>query len=127
MKTALLLIGHGSSVADANETLHAIAAMIGNRAEFDMVEVSFLSRDTGDIQDNIDGCVQRGAQRILLYPYFLSAGTHVLNDLPSERDKAARRYPDVRLALAEPLGSHPKLAEIVCERAQEKMIKAGWV
>lgn len=127
MKKALLLIGHGSSVAGANETLHAIAAMIGNRAEFDMVEVSFLSRNTADIQDKIDDCVQRGAQCILLYPYFLSAGSHVLNDLPSERDSAAGRHPDVRMALAEPLGPHPKLAEIVCERAQEKMITAGWV
>jgi sirohydrochlorin ferrochelatase len=107
--------------------LHAIAAMIRTRAEFDWVEVCFLSRDTVDIQEKIDGCVQQGAQHILLYPYFLSAGAHVVNDLPSELDHAVHRHPDVKLALAEPLGVHPKLAEIVLERAQEKMVQAGWV
>lgn len=127
MKTALLLIGHGSRIEGANATLHAIAVMIRNRAEFDLVEVSFLSRDTVEIHEKIDGCVRQGAQCILLYPYFLSAGTHVLNDLPFVLDEAARRHPDVKLALAEPLGAHPKLAEIVCERAQEKMVKAGLI
>ncbi|AJF07432.1 sirohydrochlorin chelatase [Geoalkalibacter subterraneus] len=127
MKTALLLIGHGSRIDGANATLHAIAEMIRNLAEFDLVEVSFLSRDTAEIQEKIDACVQQGAQCILLYPYFLSAGTHVLNDLPSLLDDAARRHPDVKLTLAEPLGAHPKLAEIVCERAREKMVKAGWI
>ncbi len=127
MKTALLLVGHGSRIADANASLHAIAAMIRSCAEFDMVEVAFLGRTPADIQAKIDRSVQQGAQCIMVCPYFLSAGTHVLNDLPVELDNAARRHPDVRLELAEPLGVHPKLAEVVCERAREKMIETGWI
>lgn len=126
MKTAILLMGHGSRVAEANTALHAIAAMVRESSGFEIVEVSFREMHAPNIQAGIDRCVEQGAGRILLYPYFLFAGAHVLEDLPAEMAAAAARYPGLEMTLGQPLGVHPKLAEIVCERIAESLNQADW-
>ncbi len=127
MKTAVLLMGHGSRVAEANDALYAIAAMVRESSGFEIVEVSFREMHAPNIQAGIDRCVKQGATRILLYPYFLFAGAHVLEDLPAEMDAAAVRYPGLEMTLGKPLGVHPKLAEIVCERIAESLERSGWL
>jgi sirohydrochlorin ferrochelatase len=126
MKTAILLMGHGSRIAEANQALHAIAAMVKAQTGCSVVEVSFREQHQPDIQAGIDCCVAQGARRILLYPYFLFAGAHVLEDLPMELETAGARYPGLELLLGRPLGVHPKLGEIVCERIGESLAEAGW-
>ena len=54
-----------------------------------------------------------------MLPYFLSAGVTSVEDLSAARDELARRHPGVTFVLAEPLGRHPLLAEVVAERARE--------
>ncbi len=126
MKTAILLIGHGSRVAEANDALHEVAALVRQRAGIDIVEVCFREQHAPNIQTGIDRCVARGAGRVLLYPYFLYAGAHVLEDLPAEMVEAAGRYPGLQMTLGQPLGVHRKLAEVVDERIGEALAAAGW-
>ncbi len=126
MKTAILLMGHGSRIAEANGALDAIAALVKEQTDHEIVEVSFRELHLPSIQDGIDRCVEQGAQRILLYPYFLFAGAHVLEDLPAEIEEATKRYPGLEMKLGKPLGVHPKLAEIVTERVAESLTEAGW-
>ena len=83
MKAAVLLIGHGSRIAGANEALRVIAGLIRQHGTCEIVEVAFLERHETNIQQGIDACVAQGAERILLYPYFLFAGAHVVEDLPA--------------------------------------------
>jgi sirohydrochlorin ferrochelatase len=126
MKTAILLMGHGSRVAEANDALRDIATQIRAKGYYDIVEVSFREMHDPDIQTGIDTCVAKGAQRILLAPYFLFAGAHVLEDLPAEMTAARQRHPGLELAMGRSLGAHPKLAEIVCERVAEALCDTGW-
>jgi len=126
MKLAILLMGHGSRIPEANDALHAIAALVRERTGFGIVEVAFREQHQPNIQAGIDRCAAQGAERILLYPYFLFAGAHVLEDLPEEMEIAAQRHPGLKLLLGRPLGVHPKLGEIVCERIGESLSAAGW-
>lgn len=126
MKTAILLIGHGSRVPEANDTLHAIAAMVREQTGCGIVEVCFREQHAPNIQKGIDACVARGAGRVLLYPYFLFSGAHVREDLPAEMTEAAMRHPGLQMTLGVPLGVHPKLGEIVSQRIGEAFAAAGW-
>ncbi len=124
--TAILLMGHGSRVAAANRALDEIAAMVAGQGRYPIVEVAFREQHPPNIQAGIDACVARGAQRIVLYPYFLYAGAHVLEDLPAEMEMAMQRHPGLEMTLGTPLGVHPKLAELVCERVEAALAAAGW-
>ncbi len=125
-KAAILLMGHGSRVSEANDALRVIAEQVRKEGGFEIVEVSFRELHEPDIQTGIDRCVEQGAERILLYPYFLFAGAHVLEDLPDEMAQATKRYPGLEMIMGQPLGVHPKLGEIVCERVTETLTDVGW-
>jgi sirohydrochlorin ferrochelatase len=126
MKTAILLMAHGSRISEANDAAREIAGMVKSMTGYDIVEVSFREQHQPNIQKGIDACVAQGAERILLVPYFLFIGAHVLEDLPEELSEAQKRYPDVQFAMGKPLGAHRKLAEIVVERIAETLTETGW-
>lgn len=118
MKTALLLIAHGSREAEANDDLRHVVAELRHRGEYDVVEAAFLELATPTPDEGVACCVTQGAARVVLAPYFLSAGVHVRRDLAHLRDRLAQRHPRVVFHLAEPLGRHPLLIDVVAERAR---------
>ncbi|MFZ3207540.1 MAG: CbiX/SirB N-terminal domain-containing protein [Geobacteraceae bacterium] len=126
MKTAILLMAHGSRIAEANNAVREVADMVKRMTNHKIVEVAFREQHQPDIQKGIDACVLQGAERILLTPYFLYMGAHVLEDLPAELLEARRRYPDVLMEMGKHLGVHRKLAEIVIERIDESFADKGW-
>ena len=126
MKTAILMMAHGSRIAEANDAAYQVAAMVQELTGFEIVEVSFRELHEPNIQSGIDACVAKGAERILLMPYFLFMGAHVQHDLPEEIAEAQQRYPGLIMEMGGHLGVHRKLAEIEAERIGESLEKLGW-
>ncbi|RII25373.1 MAG: sirohydrochlorin cobaltochelatase [Geobacter sp.] len=126
MKTAILLMAHGSRIPEANDAVHEIAAMVKEMTGYDIVEVSFREQHLPNIQQGIDACVAKGAKRVILMPYFLFVGAHVQEDLPEEMNRARERYPRVEFAMGTHLGVHRKLAEVEVARIVESLAAAGW-
>ncbi len=118
-QTALLLIAHGSREPAANADLHRLADELRATGRYAAVVASFLELAEPDVDAGGAACVARGAGRVVLVPYFLSAGVHVRRDLTAARDRLAERFPHVEFRLAEPLGPHPLLTEIVVQRAAD--------
>jgi len=127
MKTAVLIMAHGSRIAEANDAVREVASMVQKMTGFEIVEVAYRELHEPDIQQGIDNCVRLGAERILLMPYFLFMGAHVLRDLPDEIERARERYPALAMEMGAHLGVHEKLAEVQTERIFEAMKRAGWV
>ncbi|AJY69251.1 MULTISPECIES: sirohydrochlorin chelatase [Geobacter] len=126
MKTAILLMAHGSRIPEANDAVREIAAMVKEMTGFEIVEVSFREQHLPNIQQGIDACVAQGAERVLLMPYFLFVGAHVQEDLPEEMAEARTRYPAVEFAMGGHLGVHRKLAEVAADRIAEALAATGW-
>jgi sirohydrochlorin ferrochelatase len=120
VRNALLLIAHGSRHADANADLHHVADELRRRG-WPIVVASYLELAEPDIVAGGRACVAAGAERVVLLPYFLSAGTHVRRDLAQARESLAAEFPAVAFLLAEPLGRHPLLIDVVAERAKEAL------
>jgi sirohydrochlorin ferrochelatase len=119
MTTALLLIAHGSREEEANADLAHVVEAMRRRGQFDLVEASFLELAVPTIEEAAADCAARGARRVVMLPYFLSAGVHVRRDLTEIRSRLAARFPQVEFLLGEPLGRHPLLLELVAERAAQ--------
>jgi len=119
--SALLLIAHGSRRPEANADLEQLAERL--RGDFAMVQPSYLELCEPGIVAGGTICVNAGARQVILLPYFLSAGVHVVEDLTAARNVLAKTHPDVEFLLAKPLGLHPLLVEVVKARAREVI---GW-
>lgn len=118
--TALLLIAHGSRQAEANDDLRHIAATLRQRGHA-VVEASYLELAEPGIDEGGARCVEQGAACVVLVPYFLSAGVHVRRDLTEARRRLAERFPAVDFRLAEALGRHPLLLDVVAERVRQAL------
>src|SRR5262249_11873574 len=119
MRTALLLIAHGSRQDEANADLYHVVAEMRLRGGYDPVEASFLELAEPGIDEGAARCVAAGAERVVLLPDFLSAGGGVGRQLAEARRRLAARFPQVDFRLAEPLGPHRLLIEIVAQRASQ--------
>jgi sirohydrochlorin ferrochelatase len=119
MVTALLLIAHGSRNKEANDDLLFVAEDLRRCGLYPIVEASYLELAAPDIFGGARKCLDEGARRVILLPYFLSAGIHVRRDLSAFREQLASQYPGAEFLLAEPLGRHETLIQLVLLRAQE--------
>ncbi len=119
----IILIGHGSPKKDAN-TIDEVGRLLHGKIHIgcssDCVKAAYLQFAEPDIMTAIASCVESGAQRIIMHPYFLYSGMHVTKDIPAVIKEAEGLYPQVQFIYTEPLGIHNKLIQIVMERIHEK-------
>lgn len=118
-KKGVLLLGHGSKLKEANDTLRQVAKSVEARLNGAPVEAGFLQIESPGFQQAFDALVERGANDVTVMPYFLYSGLHVTKDLPEEMENAGQRHPSVKTVLAKSLGFHDKLIEITLERINE--------
>lgn len=117
--TAVLLMAHGSRRAAANHDLQTLADLILQRGLYPIVEVSYLELTEPSIPQGGAKCVAKGATRVLMLPYFLSAGVHVANDLREFQQQLTGAHPGVEFILCPHLGLHPLMVELVLARLTE--------
>jgi sirohydrochlorin ferrochelatase len=120
-KKALILVDHGSVVKEANDMLAEIADMVKQSSrEFDIVFYAHMELAEPKISQAFDACVAEGAKEIIVHPYFLAPGRHSTKDIPSMVKDAAKKHPNVSYRITEPLGIHPKIIDVILERAMNK-------
>ena len=122
MKTALLVMVHGSPRPVANEDMFAVVEDVRARGRFPIVAVGFMECNEPNIPDAIDGCVAEGATRIVAVPYFLHTGTHVCDDLPTLLEEAQARHPQVEFLLGDYLGLSPRVSDLLAARAADAVV-----
>ena len=47
---------------------------------------------------------------------------HYLNDIPNIVHEMKRRYPDIKVEVSEPLGTHPLMTEIIMQRIDGRCV-----
>lgn len=120
-KTAMILVDHGSRRDEANRVLDEIAGQIRRERKFPFVAVAHMELAEPTLEDAFKRCAQWGAERIVVVPYFLAPGNHSSGDIPRLTAEAAFAFPQIRWALAEPLGFDRRLAELVVSRAGDAL------
>lgn len=116
MSSAVLLIAHGSRRAEANADLVDVAEMLKSRVPGRIVEISYLEIAHPTIPEGLAQCVRAGATQIDMLPWFLSAGSHVTDDLHAERDRFLAEHPQIACNVRPPLGLHPLMIDVLLER-----------
>jgi sirohydrochlorin ferrochelatase len=116
---AILLADHGSRRPEANEQVEALAQILRDRVADTIVEIAHLELLPPDMATAIDRCVQQGATGIIVLPYFLGPGRHTRKDIPEAIAAGRQRHPAVEIRMAEPLGIHEKVIDLLLERLEQ--------
>ena len=121
MRTGVLVVGHGSRRREANDDVRDAAQAIGICGGFALVEPAFLEIEHPNIGEGFARLVERGANEIVVHPYFLSPGRHTRGDIPVEVQAAAAEHPGIRYRISEPLSGHPLVISASVERIRESV------
>jgi len=114
MRQGIVVFGHGSSVASANDAVRTIAARAAAEGAWDLFETAFLEASPR-LADAVRELVASGAEEILVLPYFLTLGIHLQRDLPKLAADLSRQC-GIPIHVAEPLDGHPALSRILVDR-----------
>ena len=115
--TALVVFAHGSSIESANEAVRAVCRTMGEAGGYP-VEAAFLEGGKPGLGEAVGLLAGRGADRVIVIPYFLTLGLHLQRDLPQLIEQARAEYPGIRVEVTPPLDGHPALAAVLLERAE---------
>ena len=117
---ALLLVAHGSRRAESNKEVAALADRLRQTAqkEYSLVAHAFLELAEPSIGDAIDTLAKAGVAEVVVSPYFLSAGRHVVEDVPNIIGEANRRHPDMSFVVLPHIGAVSRMPELILESAR---------
>lgn len=118
-RVGIVVFGHGSSVASANEAVRVIAASAAREGAWDLYETAFLEA-APQLGDAVRKLAASGAAEVLVLPYFLTLGIHLQRDLPKLVDDLSREL-GIAICVAPPLDGHPELGRILAARAREAL------
>ena len=118
VKTAMLVMVHGSPRPIANAEMFRVVEVVKGRGAFPIVEVGFMECNEPTIPEAIAACVGQGATEVIAVPYFLHTGKHVADDLPTLIEEAIAQYPGVTFRMGDYLGQSERLTDILTDRTQ---------
>ncbi len=124
-KKGILILGHGSNRSQANEIVFTLVTKLKSRLGTGLVEPAFMELAQPDIPSGIRALVEKGCRDIFAYSFFLVRGHHYTNDLPRIIENSIKEYNNsVEVTLNEPMGTNPKLVDLIEEELENVLIKS---
>lgn len=122
MEKVVLFVAHGSKRSESNDEIRQLAKKMDESSnDYCKVMPAFLELAEPSIVNGLKEAINLGAKKIVVFPYFLSAGRHVIKDIPHDVNQVKKEFPDIDITITDYLGKSIKLPEIISsELAQNK-------
>ncbi len=116
---ALLLIAHGSRRKQSNTEVVLLADALKQKCSehYPIIHAGFLELALPLIPEAIKKCVEDGATSIIVLPYFLNSGLHVIEDIPTIVNDTEKDYPNVEIKIAPLLGDSALMIDLLINSA----------
>ena len=108
----IIIIDHGSRRATANNHLLTLVEKYKSFSNRAIVEPAHMELGEPSIDTAYKKCIAQGAKRVIIHPFFLSPGRHVLEDIPELVKQASEAF-DVRYTITDPLGVHGSILNVI--------------
>ncbi len=118
LETAVILIGHGSRAAGADDDMERVSAGLQRKLGV-IVQTCRLEGHLTGFAEAFERCAECGAKKVLVIPYFLHFGVHLRRDIPAIMLKSIETHPEIKVVLAKHLGYDEMLVELVAKRIEE--------
>ena len=118
MRQGIIIVDHGSRRAESNQMLEQVAELFHNRfaEHYDIVEPAHMELAEPSIATAYAKCVERGAERIVVCPFFLGPGKHWTQDIPRLTADAAALYPGTKFHVTQTLGIDDMILDLLQKR-----------
>ena len=120
MTIGIIIVDHGSRRDESNRMLEEMTALFAARfaGTYKIVEAAHMELAEPSIATAYARCVERGASRIVVAPFFLGPGKHWTQDIPRLTADAAAAFPATSYHVAPTLGIDELILELLNKRVQ---------
>lgn len=116
----LLVVAHGSRRESSNNEVRELAKQLAQQtADFDLIDCAFLEIAEPSIPQGLEMQITRGAKEIVVMPYFLAAGRHVVEDIPKEVASIQQSFEHIEIRISPHLGLSQNISGAILELANE--------
>jgi len=118
MKTGIIIVDHGSRRDESNRLLERVAEAFAGRfkGRYEVVEPAHMELAEPSIATAYARCVERGATRVVVCPFFLGPGKHWTSDIPALTAAAAVKFPGTSYHVTQTLGLDDLMLELLNKR-----------
>lgn len=115
--TGILLFAHGSRDPQWRGPVEAVALDILRREPGKLVKCAYLELCAPTLPDAATDLIEKGAQRLKVFPLFLGVGKHAREDLPKLIEQIRKTYPEVEVELLPAIGELPQITTLIADIA----------
>jgi sirohydrochlorin ferrochelatase len=121
MTNGIIIVDHGSRLEASNRMLEEVAELFARRfaQQYPIVEPAHMELAEPSIATAYARCVERGATRIVVCPFFLGPGKHWNQDIPRLTADAAANHPGTTHHVTRPLGIDDLILDLLNKRIGE--------
>jgi sirohydrochlorin cobaltochelatase len=117
MSRGIVLFGHGSRNAAWAEPFQLLKREVERLQPGARVELGFLELMEPSLPAAIASLADAGLDEVIIVPVFISAGSHVREDLPRLAEEAMEAHPGLRVRMVPSLGEAPEMLEAMASYA----------
>ncbi len=112
---ALIIAAHGSRKKESNLEVASLVQSVSKKLKgaFGIIDYAFLQMADPLLASKIDELVQKGATTIVIFPFFMASGSHILFDIPKIVRQAQSIHKQVEFKLTRHLGKIEAIEDII--------------
>ena len=118
MKAEIIILGHGSRRAEANQGLLDVAQKVSQLLG-ETVTPAYMAHGKPSLPEAVEAKILEGALRIVVMPLFLFRGIHVTVDIHEELREIREQHPKVEIIFTKELGADDGIANLASLRIKE--------
>ena len=115
MNTEIILLGHGSRRAEANQGLLEVSDKVSHILG-QKVTPAYMAHDHPSLPEAVQAKISEGALKIVVMPLFLFRGIHVTVDIHEELREIREQHPNVEIIFTKELGADDGIANLAAQR-----------
>ena len=118
-RTAIILIGHGSRVPASGNDMEKVAERLRGDNCYYMIEICYMSRMKPVFSEALKKVAESEAEKVVVIPYFLHSGLHLVLDIPKMIQENAKLFPGVNIIYGKHLGYDDAMVALIKRRIEE--------
>ena len=120
-RTAVVLLAHGSRDSAWREWFEHMAASLAASLGQGRVRPAYLQFSCPTLLESVTAAAEEGFRRIAVLPIFISAGGHVMRDVPSQVSAVRERWPDLVVTVLPRIGEGREFSELIERSVREAL------
>ncbi len=118
---ALIIVAHGSRKEESNNEVLSLVREFDQDTEhsFDFIVGAFLQFASPGLEKQIAFLAGQEVSKIVIFPFFIGAGNHILMDIPQIVDQARKENPGIEFVLTKHLGKIDGIENVIFHEVEK--------